>query len=162
MVVSHDWPHRITQFGDAAALFRRKRWLQADAEKGQLGSPASWELLAALQPRYWFAGHLHAAFAAAVPHAAGGGVLAPGDGTAARVTRFLATDKPLPRRQYVQVRAGACFGEQGHVEYAALQVLPSHSCCSSAAAFRLSTVWIGPPPLAVWCPRVAAGPFLLL
>lgn len=58
----------------------------------------------ALKPRYWFAGHLHVAFSAAVPHGPDG-VLAPGDASAERVTRFMAVDKPLPKRTFVQVTA---------------------------------------------------------
>lgn len=58
----------------------------------------------ALRPRYWFAGHLHVAYPAVVPHDADGSTLPVGAKRAARVTRFLATDKPLPRRKYVQVR----------------------------------------------------------
>lgn len=61
-------------------------------------------MVQAMKPRYWFAGHLHVAFAAAVPHGPAG-VLRPGDAGAERVTRFMAVDKPLPRRTFVQVRA---------------------------------------------------------
>jgi lariat debranching enzyme len=44
-----------------------------------------------LRPRYWFAAHMHVKFAALVPHA---------DGCE---TRYLALDKPIPRRQFLQV-----------------------------------------------------------
>ena len=69
-------------------------------------------VLQALRPRYWFAGHLHAPFAAVVPHAQGGGAAAPSARDAQATTRFLAVDKPLPRRQYVSVHSCSfrCMG----------------------------------------------------
>jgi lariat debranching enzyme len=66
--------------------------------------------LQALRPRYWFAGHLHVHFAAAIPHAgpnvpaAAATALPPLAPDAESVTRFVAIDKPLPRRRFVQVR----------------------------------------------------------
>ena len=44
-----------------------------------------------MKPRYWFSAHLHVKFAAMVRH---------GDGSA---TRFLALDKCLPRRDFMQI-----------------------------------------------------------
>jgi lariat debranching enzyme len=90
------------------------------------------QLLRQLRPRFWFSGHLHVKFAALVVHdegeaapaapapqpSAAAGFAAPappcppaplpaadtirGDGGAA-ATRFLALDKPLPGRQFLQV-----------------------------------------------------------
>jgi lariat debranching enzyme len=88
--------------------------------------------LEALQPDYWFAAHLHVKFPAVVPHrttttaaaaaaAAGasqqqhdsgtgttsGGGSSGGDAAEAqKVTRFLALDKCLPGRDFLQVSTG--------------------------------------------------------
>ena len=71
---------------------------------GSLGSPPGAQLLQLLQPRFWFSAHMHVKFAAVVTH----GTTAPGDDASApaaapRTTRFLALDKCLPRRDYLQV-----------------------------------------------------------
>lgn len=57
-----------------------------------LGSPPCMELLERLFPSYWFSAHLHCKFAALVPEKKG-----------ARVTKFLALDKCLPKRKFLQV-----------------------------------------------------------
>lgn len=143
IVVSHDWPRGIAHFGDTRDLLRRKKFLRKEVETNTLGSPPSELLLQALQPRYWFAAHLHCKFAAIVPHPPGTGnrserwksiaaaatsttgetassnggnsaaavasdtagvPLPAGAGPPApRVTRFLALDKCLPRREFLQV-----------------------------------------------------------
>ena len=47
-----------------------------------------------VQPEFWFAAHLHCKFAALVPHKGEQGE---------KHTKFLALDKCLPRRQFLQV-----------------------------------------------------------
>ncbi|KAI5304209.1 hypothetical protein KEM56_006741 [Ascosphaera pollenicola] len=68
IVVSHDWPQGIENFGDTAKLFRHKRDFQRDSESGRLGSPAAKDLLNKLRPRLWLAAHLHVRFEAQVTH----------------------------------------------------------------------------------------------
>ncbi|ORM41762.1 Lariat debranching enzyme [Babesia sp. Xinjiang] len=87
--LSHDWPQGIERSGDVGSLIRRKPHLRFDIEKWKLGNPYTWELLTKLQPRYWFAAHLHVRFEATVQHEKGS-------------TYFLALDKPLPRRQFIE------------------------------------------------------------
>ena len=90
--LSHDWPRGIARFGNTDALCRAKRFLAAEIESNTLGSTPGEKLLHALQPQYWFSAHLHTKFAAVVPHSSGAS------------TRFLALDKCLPGRSFLQAR----------------------------------------------------------
>ncbi|KAH9574598.1 hypothetical protein CY35_01G066900 [Sphagnum magellanicum] len=90
--VSHDWPRGITKYGDAQQLLRQKPHFQQDIETNQLGSKAGEQLLHALKPLYWFSAHLHTKFSALVPHPGGH-----------HPKKFLALDKCLPRRNFLQV-----------------------------------------------------------
>eukprot|EP00727_Mastigamoeba_balamuthi_P011167 m51a1_g6673 putative lariat debranching enzyme (484) ;mRNA; f:207649-209100 len=90
VLVSHEWPRGIVEHGDAERLFRAKSDFRA--ERRTLGSPALSVLLEALQPAHWFAAHLHVKFPAVVRHAGTG-----------RLTKFLALDKVLPGRDFMQV-----------------------------------------------------------
>ncbi|CDR94100.1 lariat-debranching enzyme, putative [Babesia bigemina] len=87
--LSHDWPRGIEHFGDTADLMRRKPFLTPDIQDRNLGNPHAWELLAKLKPRFWFAAHLHVKFEANVKHDFGN-------------TYFLALDKPMPGRHYIE------------------------------------------------------------
>lgn len=60
-------------------------------ESGKLGSKPCEELLRHLKPEYWFAAHLHCKFAALVPH------------SETQATKFLALDKCLPKRRFLQI-----------------------------------------------------------
>lgn len=66
-------------------------YFRDDIESGQLGSKPCADLLSHLQPDYWFAAHLHCKFAALVEH------------TTDKSTQFLALDKCLPKRRFLQI-----------------------------------------------------------
>ena len=61
-----------------------------------MGSPPAEELLQMLRPRYWFSAHLHVKYAALYAHPG------PANGHASE-TAFLALDKCLPGRGFLQV-----------------------------------------------------------
>lgn len=132
LFVSHDWPSNVAVHGDAASLTRTKKHLAAEVSDGSLGSPPGEALLRTLRPRYWFSAHLHVKFAALVRHGkkekGGGGKEGGGGGEGGgganddggegeregeeeegeeegeeEETRFLALDKCVPGRQFLQV-----------------------------------------------------------
>ncbi|KAG8391785.1 hypothetical protein BUALT_Bualt01G0223100 [Buddleja alternifolia] len=90
--LSHDWPRGITDCGNLKDLLRRKPFFEEEIRKGTLGSPAAAELMAKLKPSYWFSAHLHCKFPALVQHG--------DDGPA---TKFLALDKCLPGRNFLEI-----------------------------------------------------------
>lgn len=89
--LTHDWPKGIYEYGDVEALVRRKPHFQGEIDTGTLGSPPASDVLYKLKPKYWFSAHLHVKFSAVVGHANG------------LKTKFLALDKCLPNRSYLQV-----------------------------------------------------------
>ncbi|EDV96289.1 lariat debranching enzyme [Drosophila grimshawi] len=126
--MSHDWPRGIQEYGNKAQLLRFKPHFKDDVESGQLGSRPLEELLKAVQPTYWFAAHLHCKFAALVPHphekksksldANDSSSSSSSDSESESeqkepelaapaapmpVTKFLALDKCLPKRRFLQV-----------------------------------------------------------
>ncbi|KAK9834519.1 hypothetical protein WJX74_003551 [Apatococcus lobatus] len=98
--LSHDWPSRIADHGNKAQLCRYKKFLAKEIMDGSLGSPPAAQLLKELQPAYWFSAHMHVKFPAVVPHAAPHASRA-SDQPAC--THFLALDKCLPGRGFLQV-----------------------------------------------------------
>ncbi|KAG9159281.1 hypothetical protein Leryth_024705 [Lithospermum erythrorhizon] len=90
--LSHDWPLGITEHGNVEELLRQKPFFRNEIQEGTLGSRAAADLLEQLKPSYWFSAHLHCKFAALVQHGEGG-----------PTTKFLALDKCLPGRKFLQV-----------------------------------------------------------
>lgn len=90
IVISHDWPRGIYNYGNKARLLQQKKFFAAEVESNSLGCRPTEGLLEQLKPKYWFAAHLHCKFAAVVSHE---------DGTC---TKFLALDKCLPKRDFLQ------------------------------------------------------------
>jgi len=91
IMLSHDWPRGITNFGNAEQLMKFKKHFREEIEQDKLGSGPTKEILDTLMPTYWFSAHLHCKFAALVEHENGS------------VTKFLALDKCLPGRRFLQV-----------------------------------------------------------
>ncbi|CAM6102309.1 unnamed protein product [Calypogeia fissa] len=90
--LSHDWPNGIVLHGNKQELLRRKPFLRAEVEENSLGSRPAMQILQKLKPKFWFSAHMHVKFAAVVNHPDGGGS-----------TKFLALDKCLPGRDFLQV-----------------------------------------------------------
>lgn len=91
IMMSHDWPREVYYHGNSAQLCRFKPHFREEIEDNRLGSPPCLELLKQLKPTYWFSGHLHCKFAAVIPH----------DDN--KSTKFLALDKCLPKRKFLQI-----------------------------------------------------------
>ncbi|CAF1418265.1 unnamed protein product [Adineta steineri] len=90
-MISHDWPRGIVWYGDTQRLLQRKQYFHDDIYTNKLGSEPLEEALLQVQPKYWFSAHLHVKFAALVEHTNG------------QSTRFLALDKCLPGRDFLQI-----------------------------------------------------------
>lgn len=64
MIISHDWPHRMTEFGNIQQLNNRR----FRTPYNDIGAKPCFKLLEKLKPTYWFAAQMKAKFAALIPH----------------------------------------------------------------------------------------------
>ncbi|XP_075224834.1 uncharacterized protein LOC142326316 isoform X2 [Lycorma delicatula] len=94
--ISHDWPRGIYNYGNIKQLLSRKTFFRDEINSNTLGSKPNEELLFELKPSYWFAAHLHCKFVAIVPHKNN-------SGKTIGKTKFLALDKCLPKRRFLQM-----------------------------------------------------------
>lgn len=142
--LSHDWPRGVTKYGDADKLCQQKQFFKEEVESDSLGSRAAQDLLHSLKPKYWFAGHLHVKFAALVGHEADTEKEDNSDATnkleetkektnskpkeeskdIVSFTRFLALDKCLPRREFLQILDIKC-GQKHLYQNASVSLTPS-------------------------------------
>ncbi|XP_021697696.1 lariat debranching enzyme [Aedes aegypti] len=91
ILLSHDWPLGVTDYGNANQLLQIKPHFREQIEGHKLGSPPCDVLLRTLKPLYWFSAHMHCKFSALIPHDDG------------KDTKFLGLDKCLPKRKFLQV-----------------------------------------------------------
>lgn len=90
--LSHDWPSGIEHCGNLKQLLAQKPFFREDIEAKRLGNPHTLQILHQLKPSYWFSAHLHVKFPAVVEHP-----------ETNEQTKFLALDKCLPRRDFLQI-----------------------------------------------------------
>jgi lariat debranching enzyme len=92
--LSHDWPlniHANATPQDQMQLRRQKKHFCQEMDDQQLGDILFQPVLNHLKPRHWFAAHLHVKFKAAI------------EWTDTATSQFLALDKCLPGRKYLEV-----------------------------------------------------------
>jgi lariat debranching enzyme len=105
--LSHDWPRNIAKNGNTNQLIKKKPFLASEIADQSLGSPPAEELLYKLKPAFWFSAHLHVKFAAVVEHSDDGETKKTESSNepskTKRTTKFLALDKCLPKRDFMQI-----------------------------------------------------------
>ncbi|XP_061391557.1 lariat debranching enzyme [Musca vetustissima] len=109
--MSHDWPKGIYNYGNKEQLARFKPFLREEMDRDQLGSRPCQDLLNLLRPSYWFSAHLHCKFAALVQHHEPAEKeqteqhlsYPQNDRQKSKITKFLALDKCLPKRRFLQI-----------------------------------------------------------
>lgn len=97
VVLSHEWPAKVARYGDVKELIRKKPYFADEISRGMLGSPPLDEIMDAFKPAYWFAAHLHVKYPALIYHESNMCE------EQQKVTQFLALDKILPRRHWLQI-----------------------------------------------------------
>lgn len=122
LMLSHDWPSDIAYYGDTKSLLKKKPFFKKDVETGNLGSPANWMLLQRIKPTWWLSAHLHVKFEAVVLHEQLIPTTKNNDEIELdlsdeedeenlstspldhkSVTKFLALDKCLPKRKWLEI-----------------------------------------------------------
>lgn len=107
IMLSHDWPNGIEKFGNTQQLLSKKPFFRDEIESEQLGNQATRPLLDILKPNIWFAAHLHCKFSAVYQHDVSRDQTLidrmPPQNDSMHMTKFLALDKVLPRRGFLQV-----------------------------------------------------------
>lgn len=127
-MMSHDWPEYVAHYGDYDWLLRSRPNFSKSLLEHSLGCVEYLQLLKHLKPVKWCSGHMHVKFRATIAHAD----VTPNPDTqkgkmvditrllqekeaidrknpprvpkeAASVTEFLALDKPLPGREFMDV-----------------------------------------------------------
>ena len=147
--LSHDWPSGVAVQGNLQTLLRKKSFLTREIQTNTFGNPPSQYLLSLLQPRYWFAAHIHVKYPAVVNH--GGAAPVPCPPSRLQVvkndkeegekrTKFLALDKVLPFRDFIQVCV--CL-------YFLFLFLGPATTLSLSLSLSLSLTSISPPPLSL-------------
>ncbi|OBA24062.1 hypothetical protein METBIDRAFT_30408 [Metschnikowia bicuspidata var. bicuspidata NRRL YB-4993] len=68
VMLSHDWPKGIWEWGNKGTLLKNKPFLKTDIERGHLGSPLATTAMTHLKPKNWFSLHMHTFFEATVKH----------------------------------------------------------------------------------------------
>lgn len=98
--LSHDWPARIYNHGDLQQLLRFKPHFRSDVDSHHgLGNPLTEPLVHQLQPRRWFAAHLHCKFYAKVEHEQSSDLKSTGNNNC---TEFLSLNKIERGRRFVE------------------------------------------------------------
>ena len=87
IMLSHDWPNGIHNYGNTDELFSRKIHLSKDPDN--LGAPPLFEVMKKLQPPYWFAAHIHVKFPAIYEET--------------EKTKFLSLDKPIREEDFIEI-----------------------------------------------------------
>lgn len=104
IALSHDWPRGVYHHGNLQQLLRFKPFFQEDIKSNSLGSEPAEELLHHLKPTYWFSAHLHCKFSALIRHFPEDDDDDDDENDAViETTKFLALDKCLPRRRFLQI-----------------------------------------------------------
>lgn len=97
IAISHDWPRGVYHHGNMRQLLKFKPFFEEEIKNNTLGSQPTEELLHHLKPSYWFSAHLHCKFSALIRH------ISDDDDTPSKSTKFLALDKCLPNRRFLQI-----------------------------------------------------------